>query len=138
MAVSLLRGLLLPRLTPQCRGLAVSAGRAGRGRDQYREEQVVVTNDGTVVACWHPAPQFPRALTRPIPRSQLQTDTPASPLKVQVTEEMKELYHHKPERFQRRDLMRLTWSTKHRWFPSRRARNSAVEERRNPREKPFM
>ena len=25
----------------------------------------------------------------------------------QVTEEMKELYHHKPERFQRRDLMRV-------------------------------
>ena len=80
MAVSLLRGLLLPRLTPQCRGLAVSAGRAGRGRDQYREEQVVVTNDGTVVACWHPAPQFPHALTRPIPRSQLQASSHQSSL----------------------------------------------------------
>ena len=36
-----------------------------------------------------------------------------SVIPLQVTEDMKELYHHKPERFQRRDLMRATWTTKH-------------------------
>ena len=35
--------------------------------------------------------------------------------KVQAVEDMKELYHFKHERFMRRDLMRLTWTTKHRY-----------------------
>ena len=59
-------------------------------------------------------------------------------VQVQVTEDMKELYHHKTERFARRDLMRITWSTKHKWFPTKRHQHRERDERRNPREKPFM
>ena len=59
-------------------------------------------------------------------------------VQVQVTEDMKELYHHKHERFARRDLMRLTWTTKHRWFPSRKGERLERNELKNPREKPFM
>ena len=102
----------------------------------YREERIVVSNDGCIVCCWHPEPKFPYEFTRPIPRSEI-SGTP-SPLKIQVTEDMKELYHHKPERFHRRDLMKLTWTTKHRWFPNRKRREQAMHERKNPREKPFL
>jgi len=95
----------------------------------------VVTEDGAVIACWHPPPKFPYEMTRELPVQEMAT---SSPLKVTVTEDMKELYHHKHERFARRDLMRITWTTKHKWFPSRKKIYEAVDEKKNPREKPYM
>ena len=104
--------------------------------ESYREERVVVTKDGAVICCWHPQPKFPYEYSRPIPRADIAETS--SLLKVQVTEDMKELYHHKPERFHRRDLMKLTWTTKHRWFPTRKRQEKEIHERRHPREKPFL
>ena len=49
---------------------------------------------------------------------------------------MQELYHFKHERLQRRDLMRLTWTTKHRWFPSNRHRK--LDSRKLPKERPYL
>jgi len=83
----------------------------------YREERIVLSDDGAIIACWHPQPKFPYELSRPMPRSS--ENSTSSVMNTQVTEEMKELYHHKPERFQRRDLMRVTSTTKHQWFPYR-------------------
>ena len=64
-------------------------------------------------------------------------------MKVQAVEDMKELYHHKDERLQRRDLMRLTWTSKHRWFGVSSARKtvgraSYFSIKRNAREKPYL
>ena len=101
----------------------------------YREESIAVTEDGAVLACWHPPPKFPYEMTRGLP---VQERAASSPLKVTVTEDMKELYHHKHERFARRDLMRITWTTKHKWFPSKRRIWREIDEKKNPREKPYM
>merc|ERR1711892_308345 len=106
-----------------------------------REERVVVTDGGAVIACWHPKPSFPYSLTRPLERVGLTgASQPTSPLNTQVTEDMKELYHFKPERLQRRDLMRMTWTTKLRWFPSygRKYVLGEIRKDRNPREKPYF
>ena len=116
-----------------CTSLPVTARKVTQ---PYREERVVVTSDGAVICCWHPEPKFPYELSKPIPRSEMPGTN--SPLKVQMTEDMKELYHHKPERFHRRDLMKLTWTTKHKWFPNRKQQEKAMDERKNPREKPFL
>ncbi|XP_023335861.1 39S ribosomal protein L42, mitochondrial [Eurytemora carolleeae] len=81
-------------------------------KDRYREEGICTNTTGDIICCWHPEPQFPYHLSQPIPRSNVvETD---SKLNVQHVEQMKDLYHHKHERFQRRELMRLTWTTKHR------------------------
>ena len=118
------------------RGLTSSTSLAVRKPTAgYREERIAVTEDGTVIACWHPPPRFPYEMSRELP---VQQDTASSPLKVTVTEDMKELYHHKHERFARRDLMRITWTTKHKWFPSKRRMHEERNENRNPREKPYM
>ena len=50
-------------------------------------------------------------------------------MNVQAVADMKELYHHKDERLQRRDLMRLTWTTKHRWFGQSSARKTSRYKR---------
>ena len=115
----------------------LSRSSSSSSESSYREEKIAVTDDGTIIACWHPPPKFPYSMTRPIPRSDKDGDV-TSPLKVQVTEDMKELYHHKHERFHRRDLMRITWSTKHRWFPNRQRQWKEQDEKKNPREKPYM
>ena len=131
----------LPRLLPvvrlSCRTFTTSIPVTARKPTKpFREERVVLTSDGTVIACWHPQPKFPYELSKPIPRSE--TSGIPSPLKVQVTEDMKELYHHKHERFHRRDLMRLTGTTKHKWFGGRDKQRAEMYERKNPREKPFL
>lgn len=67
-------------------------------------------------------------------------------MKVQAVADMKELYHHKDERLQRRDLMRLTWTTKHRWFGQSSPRKIANYKRQKhwailkgpTRERPFL
>ena len=58
-------------------------------------------------------------------------------MKVQAVEEMQELYHHKPRRLQVRDLMRLTWTTKKRWFPSV-THDRKRASRDIQRERPYM
>merc|ERR1712088_833423 len=89
----------------------------GLRKAPYREERIVTNEDGSVIVCWHPEPKFPYEFTQPIPRNIPTEQT----MQVQAIEDMKELYHHKPERFARRDLMRLTWTSKHRWFGKSRA-----------------
>ena len=129
--------LLVPGGRLMCRALSSSALLSGRKQSPgYRKERIAVTEDGAVIACWHPPPNFPYEMSRSLPVEEAAASS--SPLKVTVTEDMKELYHHKHERFARRDLMRITWTTKHRWFPSKRKMWQEIDERKNPREKPYM
>merc|ERR1712020_577673 len=99
----------------------------GLRRVPYREERVVTNEDGSVIVCWHPEPKFPYELTQPIPRNIPTEQT----MKVQAVEDMKELYHHKPERLARRDLMRITWTSKHRWFGTASARKVNLHKYKN-------
>ena len=59
-------------------------------------------------------------------------------MQVQAVEDMKELYHHKNERLARRDLMRLTWTSKHRWFGKSRAQGLARHDKESSRERPYL
>ena len=108
----------------------------------YRTDRVVTTPDGSIVVAWHPEPKFPYELSSPMPRkSSLEMSdsvgmAESSKLKVNYVQDMKELYHKKHERLVRRDLMRLTWTTKHRWFIRQGYRKEAA--RKNPREKPYL
>ena len=134
--LSLARLGLVTRCPGLTRGLTSTAVLGVRGpTPAYREERIAVTEDGAVLACWHPPPNFPYEMSRALP---VQDSATSSPLKVTVTEDMKELYHHKHERFARRDLMRITWTTKHKWFPSKRRTWKEIDEKKNPREKPYM
>jgi hypothetical protein len=52
---------------------------------------------------------------------------------------MKELYHHKPFRIMRRDLMRLTWTPKHKWAEGyEMANRRRVVSTKHERERPFL
>ena len=59
-------------------------------------------------------------------------------MKVQAVEDMKQLYHFKHERLARRDLMRLTWTAKHRWFLKAPGRKEVKVGMRAKRERPYL
>ena len=129
MNTSLLKSLIQSR---HCLSVLSRTMRSKSG-ELYRDEKVVFNEDGSMIVCWHPEPKFPYECTRPLPTQSVETD---SKLKVQSVEDMKELYHHKPERLQRRDLMRLTWTTKQQWYGNtywRRQRHN-----RDPKERPYL
>lgn len=96
------------RLTYYLRGI-VSSGR------NYSDNKVVFTDDGSTVVCWHPEKEFPYEYTLPLPElSNVKTD---SILRLQSREEVTSLLHSKKPEFVRKELMRITHTTKHRWFP---------------------
>lgn len=78
-------------------------------------ERIAVTDDGTTVVCWHPEKPFPYECTRPIPEdSQPEANTV---LKVQNLAEVINVFKPKTEEQTREELMKMTSSTKHIWFP---------------------
>ncbi|XP_071541634.1 large ribosomal subunit protein mL42 [Panulirus ornatus] len=79
-----------------------------------REEAVVVTDDGKTVVCWHPEPEIPYELTKPLPETAPESD---SILKIQYNKGMKNLFQSKHPYFINKELKELTYTTKHRWFP---------------------
>lgn len=76
--------------------------------------KVAITSDGTTVVCWHPEQPFPYEHSRPLPITEQSTN---SILKVQNTDEIYSVFKPKKEEFVRQDLMNITFTNKHRWFP---------------------
>lgn len=81
------------------------------------EERTVVTDDGLVVVCWHPEKPFPYELSKPVPETVHEQN---SVLKVQNISEVYDVFKPKKEEFVREELMKITHTTKHRWFPKSR------------------
>ncbi|KAG7154071.1 39S ribosomal protein L42-like [Homarus americanus] len=101
-------------------------------KDRGREEAVVVTDDGNTIVCWHPEPQVPYEMTKPLPQTTQESD---SILKVQYNKEMKHLFQKKHPFFINKDLRELTFTTKHRWFPRPEKR---FAKRNPPRDREYL
>ncbi|KDR11909.1 28S ribosomal protein L42, mitochondrial [Zootermopsis nevadensis] len=91
-----------------------SLGRASSSRSL--DEQVTVTDDGSIIVCWHPETHFPYDCSRALPVEQ----ETHSNLKIQSLDEVDSVFNEKKEEFVRQELMSLTYTTKHRWFPRAR------------------
>lgn len=78
------------------------------------KNRVVVTDDESTFVVWHPPEDFPYECTKPLPEKAYVEDT--SVLKVQLTDELKEIFNKKTEEQARQELMNITHTTKHRWF----------------------
>ncbi|XP_067012206.1 large ribosomal subunit protein mL42 [Anabrus simplex] len=81
------------------------------------EEYVVMSDDGSTIVCWHPEPTFPYECSRPLPDvAQEQFSVLNVPYKSGVSSVMKK----KSDEAVRQELMKITHTTKHRWFPRSR------------------
>ncbi|KAF2893039.1 hypothetical protein ILUMI_13133 [Ignelater luminosus] len=85
---------------------------------------IVLTDDASTFVAWHPKEEFPYECTKPLPEPKLEEDT--SVLKTQMTSDMKELFKKKTPEQARQELMNITHTTKHRWFP--RARDKKAKK----------
>jgi large subunit ribosomal protein L42 len=79
-------------------------------------EQITVTDDGSTIVCWHPEPYVPYECSRPLPEEQPTHST----LQIQSLDEVRSVFKEKKQEFVRQELMALTHTTKHRWFPRSR------------------
>uniref|UniRef100_A0A1B6K9T3 Large ribosomal subunit protein mL42 n=1 Tax=Graphocephala atropunctata TaxID=36148 RepID=A0A1B6K9T3_9HEMI len=82
-------------------------------RSQYK--RVVLSDDGSTVVCWHPEQPFPFEYSKPIPEEANQETN--SVLKVQNVSEIYDVFKPKSEEQTREELMRITSTSKHVWFP---------------------
>jgi len=89
--------------------------------DAASDERVSLSKDGRVIVCWHPETPFPYEMTRPIPLDVTPTD---SNLKLQALVPVREIFRKKHKDMVVRELMQLTFTSKHRWYcpPKRIAR----------------
>ncbi|CAH1099918.1 unnamed protein product [Psylliodes chrysocephalus] len=88
------------------------------------QQRIVVTDDGNTIVAWHPKEDFPYECTRPLPDEQtIETD---SVLKTTVTPELLSIFNKKTPEQSRQELMNITHTTKHRWFP--RARDKRAKK----------
>ncbi|CAL1292525.1 unnamed protein product [Larinioides sclopetarius] len=77
---------------------------------------VVLTNNGQTICCWHPEEAPPYEHTRPLPEIEPELREGDSVLKVQYRRDAK--YRFKPDGPTNEELAKMTYTTKHRWFPN--------------------
>lgn len=95
-----------------------------RGLSSFNpEHKIVLTNDETTIVAWHPKADFPYECTRPLPE---ETVSETSVLKTTLTPELLSIFNKKSPDLARQELMDITHTCKHRWFP--RARDKKAKK----------
>uniref|UniRef100_A0A1A9WP45 Large ribosomal subunit protein mL42 n=1 Tax=Glossina brevipalpis TaxID=37001 RepID=A0A1A9WP45_9MUSC len=87
-------------------------------------EAVAITDNGKTAVAWHPEPSYPYEYTKPIP-TIVQESTSLIIKEESLRTAMNAFKEKRPE-VAREELMRLTHTTKHRWFP--RARDKKAKK----------
>lgn len=97
-----------------------------------QEHKIVVTDDRSTVVAWHPPADFPYECTKPLPKETVVETT--SVLKTTVTPELYSIFNKKSPEQARQELMDITHTSKHRWFP--RARDKKAKK--TPMEREYL
>lgn len=81
-------------------------------------QAIAVSKDQSAFFAWHPKQQFPYEFSRPIPTIKEQQST--SLLKEKALQTASSAFRNKHAEVARQELCKLTFTTKHRWFPRSR------------------
>ncbi|XP_022901808.2 large ribosomal subunit protein mL42 [Onthophagus taurus] len=79
------------------------------------------TDDGSTFVFWHPKKEFSYENTRPLPEVKAES---SGVLKTELSHQLKEVFNKKSPDMAREELMRITYTTKHKWFPRSRDRKA--------------
>lgn len=96
-------------------------------------EGVAVTSDGRTIVAWHPNKPFPYEFSKPIPTSFDDINCGSLIKETALTSAQKAFKDQRPE-IARQELMNLTYTTKHRWFP--RSRDKRAKD--TPMDRPYL
>lgn len=95
------------------------------------KEQMTITDDGQVIVCWHPEKSFPYECSTPLPEAE----PPSSSFyKMENKEEIYKIFKNQKLEFVREELMKITHTTKHRWYPKTRSKY----RKKTPRERSYL
>lgn len=96
-------------------------------------EAIAESKDQSAYFAWHPKKDVPYEFTRPLPTALEQKNQ--SLLKETLIDDAKSVYSvcNRPK-FVEENLAKMTYTSKHRWFP--RARDKKAKK--NPMDRPFL
>lgn len=80
--------------------------------------EAVIFMDDNMVACWHPEKPFPYECSLPLPENKHEDN---SVLRV-GEKDVADIFKKKKELFVIDELRKITYTTKHRWFPKSRSK----------------
>ncbi|XP_023168060.1 39S ribosomal protein L42, mitochondrial [Drosophila hydei] len=95
-------------------------------------DSVAVTKNGKIIVAWHPDTPFPYEHTKPLP--QLVEKQSSNVIKETALQTAMTAFKNKFPEVARQELMKLTHTTKHRWFP--RARDKKAKN--TPMDRPYL
>lgn len=97
-------------------------------------EAIAESKDQTTIFAWHPKKEFPYEFTRPLPTKNEQTSS--SLLKEKSIQDAAVAWKLKHPEFSRAELMKLTSTSKHRWFP--KCRSKKYNYKKTPMDRTYM
>ncbi|XP_058121821.1 large ribosomal subunit protein mL42 [Anopheles ziemanni] len=95
-----------------------------RANPQDLVEKVAVAEGGKVFVAWHPKPDFPYEFSKPIEVTVPEPN--ANLVRDDIIANSRAALKAKHPEFVRQELSKLTFTTKHRWFP--RARDKRAKK----------
>lgn len=93
-------------------------------------DRIVLNKNCTTFVAWHPEKDFPYECTKPITPQVVEESNTI--LKTVMSPELKQIFKQKNPEVARQELMTITHTTKHRWFP--RARDKRAKKTKPDRE----
>ncbi|XP_037717351.1 39S ribosomal protein L42, mitochondrial [Drosophila subpulchrella] len=95
-------------------------------------EAVAVTRSGRTIVAWHPDTPHPYENTQPLPKiAEIQS---SAVVKESALKTAMQAFKSKHPEVARQELMQLTHTTKHRWFPRARDRKA----KQTPMDRPYL
>ncbi|XP_017958175.1 39S ribosomal protein L42, mitochondrial [Drosophila navojoa] len=95
-------------------------------------DRVAVTKNGKTIVAWHPDTPFPYEHTKPLP--QFVEKQSSDVIKETALQTAMTAFKNKFPEVARQELMKLTHTTKHRWFPRARDRKA----KKTPMDRPYL
>lgn len=95
-------------------------------------DSVILSDDKKTFIAWHPNQDYPYEFTRPLP--PMSETEESEIIKESAMKTAKNAFSAKKPEIARQQLMNLTYTTKHRWFP--RARDKKAKK--TPMDRPYL
>jgi len=86
-------------------------------RSKNERAAIVVTDDASTIVCYHPDTDFPYEYTKPLPEDKVSDN---SVLRVQNKDYVHEVFSRPNSDLVQQELMKMTYTTKHRWVPPKK------------------
>lgn len=95
-------------------------------------DKIALTDDRKTFVAWHPSTEFPYEFSRPIPAYEERNRSAV--IKESAMDTAMAAFNTKHPEIARQELQRITFTTKHRWFPRSRDKKA----KKTPMDRPYL